>query len=670
MPIISHIGRKTLTMRLAIALIYLVLILGGLTMIYPFALMVSGSVTNAADQHRQTLLPGYWFSRDLQFTKYLANLYHPAMPNDPLVQRRDLITLYYTGESRVRLEVAYDDEQFIAHGVPEAAAIEAHPEQFVPMQEDWRRFIADRPPLLLMTLNERKITDLYSAYLREKYRELARQHYTGTRLSTRALDAAALRLINAAHGIGYPSFDKIPPIAEPIFVPSWVPDMGNQRLQDWLVFKSTVLQRQHPHLLQPVTGRQFWYDYLVKRFGDATAYNLAYGTDYSHLAEVPFPPLNDAVPDAYPLWGDFVREGWPVLLTRITPSAALDTAWRGYLLARAAGDPGSFTARFGVSADAPVARQLPATLPLEEGTRLLSSCWAKFVREQVPASARSLELPEHAWADFLHREYANPSALPVAYSNGTAGFQQVEMPVRQTTYAYWLQHRGAIFRSFLFDNYIEVFRYIATRGRALPNTLILVVLTLLFTLTVNPIAAYALSRFRLKQTQKILLFFIATMAFPAEIASIPSFLLMRDLHLLNTFWAIVIPGMASGFSIFLLKGFFDSLPQELYEAAQIDGAGEYTIFTEICLPLTTPILAVIGLNAFTLAYSSWAWAMLACQKEEMWTLMVWLMQMQLGWHTPTSLIMASLVVASLPMLFVFLFAQRIILRGMVVPEMK
>ena len=97
-------------------------------------------------------------------------------------------------------------------------------------------------------------------------------------------------------------------------------------------------------------------------------------------------------------------------------------------------------------------------------------------------------------------------------------------------------------------------------------------------MTVNPLAAYALSRYRLSYTPKVLIFMLATMAFPAEVAMIPNFLLIKQLGLLNTFAALILPGLASGYFIFLLKGFFDSLPAELYEAASIDGASELRMF--------------------------------------------------------------------------------------------
>jgi multiple sugar transport system permease protein len=138
--------------------------------------------------------------------------------------------------------------------------------------------------------------------------------------------------------------------------------------------------------------------------------------------------------------------------------------------------------------------------------------------------------------------------------------------------------------------------------------------------------------------------------------------------LLNTFWALVLPGAASGFSIFLLKGFFDSLPQELYESAEIDGAGEWTKFWTITMSLSKPILAVMALGAFTTAYSEFLMALVIIPDPNMWTLMVWLFQFQA--HSHPAVIYASLVVAAIPTLLVFLSCQNIIMRGIVVPTEK
>jgi multiple sugar transport system permease protein len=161
------------------------------------------------------------------------------------------------------------------------------------------------------------------------------------------------------------------------------------------------------------------------------------------------------------------------------------------------------------------------------------------------------------------------------------------------------------------------------------------------------------------------------MAFPAAVTAIPGFLLLRDLGMLNTFGALVLPTMANGMSIFILKGFFDALPRELYEAAAIDGASEWTVFRKVTLPMMTPILAVNALNAFIHEYASWEWAFLVCHKESHWTLAVWLYQMSVETFAGQPwCVMAGFVVVSVPTAAVFLLCQKIILRGIVIPSMK
>lgn len=234
----------------------------------------------------------------------------------------------------------------------------------------------------------------------------------------------------------------------------------------------------------------------------------------------------------------------------------------------------------------------------------------------------------------------------------------------------FIEHGRRDFLRSCLANYRLVGQYLFQRGRAFSNTVLLVLLSVVAHLTVNPLAAYALSRFRMRGTEKILLFLLATMAFPAAVTAIPGFLLVRDLGLLNTLAALVLPTVASGMGIFILKGFFDALPRELYEAAAIDGASEWTVFRKITLPMTTPILAVNALNSFVAAYNSWEWAFLVCQEESNWTLAVWMYQMSQQMGSQPWCVMAGFVLVSIPTALVFLVCQKVILRGIVLPSMK
>jgi multiple sugar transport system permease protein len=149
---------------------------------------------------------------------------------------------------------------------------------------------------------------------------------------------------------------------------------------------------------------------------------------------------------------------------------------------------------------------------------------------------------------------------------------------------------------------------------------------------------------------------------------IPNFLLLKQLGFLNTFAALVLPGMANGFGIFLLKGFFDSLPRELYEQATLDGANEWVMFWQLTMALSKPILAVLALQAFTAAYGNFMFAFILCPNEKMWTLMVFLYQLQLNGHM--GLTFTALLIAAIPTFLVFVFCQNIIIRGIVVPVEK
>lgn len=226
-------------------------------------------------------------------------------------------------------------------------------------------------------------------------------------------------------------------------------------------------------------------------------------------------------------------------------------------------------------------------------------------------------------------------------------------------------HKAELRREFSTRNYLYVLDYIALHGQALWNTLIFCGLAILTQLIVNPLAAYALSRFPMKATARILLFLLATMAFPAEVAMIPSFLLLKNLGLLNTFAALVLPTAASGYTIFLLKGFFDSLPREVFDSGEVDGAPEWVMMLRLAVPLSKPVLGYIALLAFMGAYGAFIYAFLVCQDSRMWTLMVFVYQLQVT--SPKAVVMAAVTVAALPTLVVFLACQRVIMRGIVLP---
>jgi multiple sugar transport system permease protein len=298
-----------------------------------------------------------------------------------------------------------------------------------------------------------------------------------------------------------------------------------------------------------------------------------------------------------------------------------------------------------------------------------SALWRNFI-PSVPIDKLEILSAEQEWQAYLLAKYGSLEKVNRAYGWSLSRIEEARFPFREALAVTFLQRGWRDFFSNMFSNYRMVSEYLFVRGQAFGNTIWLVLLSILATLTVNPLAAYALSRMKSGFAEKILLFLLATMAFPAAVTAIPGFLLIRDLGLLNTFAALVLPTLASGMSIFILKGFFDGLPRELYEAAMIDGAKEWQVFLKITLPMTTPILAINALHAFIAAYNSWEWALLVCQKQSNWTLAVWMYQMSQQMSDQPWAVMAGFVLVSIPTAIVFIACQKIILRGIVLPSMK
>jgi multiple sugar transport system permease protein len=340
-------------------------------------------------------------------------------------------------------------------------------------------------------------------------------------------------------------------------------------------------------------------------------------------------------------------------------------------------------------------KQLPAEfrIPISANRLYQEFLRTKFKNQlaDVPKSVKFEELKGKDTPDFSQARITNQNlpiekefyeiALPKPFiengtienqwrnwvaSSGDPSVKATETLPQASFDSYFLAKNAAsIKHNFTWRNYGYVLDYILINGRAVVNTIIFCLLTILIQLTVNPIAAYALSRYPMKATGKILLFLLATMAFPAEVAMIPSFLLLKDLHLLNTFAALVLPAAASGYMIFLLKGFFDSLPQEIFESGQIDGAPEWKMMLKLAFPLSKPVFGYLALIAFMGSYGAFIYAFLVAQNREMWTLMVFIYQLQLS--APKSVVMAAVTLAALPTLLVFLLAQNVIMRGIVLP---
>jgi multiple sugar transport system permease protein len=197
----------------------------------------------------------------------------------------------------------------------------------------------------------------------------------------------------------------------------------------------------------------------------------------------------------------------------------------------------------------------------------------------------------------------------------------------------------------------------------------------LIQMVVDVSVAYALSRLRPVLGKLVLGLMLASLMLPAAALLVPAYLAVADVpifhvNLLNTPWALWLPGVANAFNIYLLKRFFDQIPVELIDAASIDGAGRLRTLWSVVLPLSRPVLAVTSIFAIIASWKDFLWPMLVLQDPEVQTLSVALSRLSITSQVALNELMAGLVIASLPMVIVFLIFQRSILNGLTAGAIK
>jgi multiple sugar transport system permease protein len=210
-------------------------------------------------------------------------------------------------------------------------------------------------------------------------------------------------------------------------------------------------------------------------------------------------------------------------------------------------------------------------------------------------------------------------------------------------------------------------------GKYFLNTIVVAGGAVAIQLAVDIPAAYALSKLRPKLGNAVLGLMLVTLMLPASALLVPTYLTVTDvpllhLNLLNSPAAIWLPAAANAFNIYVLKRFFDQIPDELIEAARIDGAGPVRTLWKIVLPISRPILAVVSILAVVTAWKDFIWPLLVLPDPDQQTLSVVLQRVAID--LPLNLLVAGLVLASLPMVAIFLAFQRQILAGLTAGSLK
>ncbi|MCB1776924.1 MAG: carbohydrate ABC transporter permease [Candidatus Competibacteraceae bacterium] len=220
-----------------------------------------------------------------------------------------------------------------------------------------------------------------------------------------------------------------------------------------------------------------------------------------------------------------------------------------------------------------------------------------------------------------------------------------------------------------FAHYTALFTRLDLARYLLNSTLLASAVTLI-SLFVNSMAGYAFAKFRFRHRDRLFRILLAAMVIPAQVAMLPLFLLLKQFGLINTYWGVIIPGMASIFGIFLIRQYLLAIPDSLLDAARMDGASEFRIYWSLVLPLCRPILVTLGIFTFMGTWNDFMWPLIVLTDSAMQTLPVALANL-LGEHVQdTELMMAGSVLTVLPVMLLFVILQRYYIAGIMLGGIK
>jgi alpha-1,4-digalacturonate transport system permease protein len=200
-------------------------------------------------------------------------------------------------------------------------------------------------------------------------------------------------------------------------------------------------------------------------------------------------------------------------------------------------------------------------------------------------------------------------------------------------------------------------------GTYLWNSVLITVLATVITLLFNSMAAFALSKYQFRGRSAVFLLILATLMVPPAIVLVPNFLIVIELGLLNSLWAVIWPAVATPTGVFMLRQYMLTIPDELLEAARMDHASEWRIYWRIVLPLTAPALAVLAIFSVVWRWNDFLWPLVVLSKNEKFTLQLALNAFQGDLVTKWNYLLSMTVITLLPITMVFAFLQKYITQG-------
>lgn len=218
-------------------------------------------------------------------------------------------------------------------------------------------------------------------------------------------------------------------------------------------------------------------------------------------------------------------------------------------------------------------------------------------------------------------------------------------------------------QSFSLDNFLEVFHTIPMFS-FYKNSILITVFTVFWKLTICSLAAYPLARMEFRGKKLIFTLIMLTMVLPSEANFLANFITLNKLRLTDTYAGVILPNIATAVAIFLLKQAFEEIPQDLIDAARVDGASEWRIFRSIMVPLIMPWLATVGILTAVEAWNDYIWPSIVLTYPDSFPLSSGVLYLRGTYGSSTRVIAAGTVLTILPVLLAFLFTQRFFMRGL------
>jgi multiple sugar transport system permease protein len=219
------------------------------------------------------------------------------------------------------------------------------------------------------------------------------------------------------------------------------------------------------------------------------------------------------------------------------------------------------------------------------------------------------------------------------------------------------------------QNYVDLFTRL-NLARYLLNSTVVAVSATLISLIINSMAGYAFAKLRFAGRERVFHTLLAALVIPGQVGMLPLFLLLKAMGLVNTMAGVVVPFMAGIFGIFMIRQYALSIPEDLLDAARVDGAGEYRIFWNIVIPVIQPILVTLAVFTFLSAWNDFMWPLIVLSDDAKYTLPVALASLS-GEHVQdTGLMMAGSVLTVLPVVVLFIVLQRAYIRGVMMGSVK